>query len=143
MAGYLPVQEGAVGTSHCYSIPPKADFFNGLLKEAAMTKAATHKPMPGLAWPGQKVRWRDPGQARAYGWEALFGPGPFVVVRIVDHSTYGLATGLVLRTAIGEQEIPEVWMTLTDEAAGEGVPQGHVRASAGTNPALVRKEVAT
>ena len=58
-----------------------------------------HEPMPGLARPGQKVRWRNPGEARACGWEALFGPGPFVVVRIVDHSAHGLATGLVLRTA--------------------------------------------
>jgi hypothetical protein len=31
MAGYLPVQEDAVWTSHRYSIPPRTDFFNGLL----------------------------------------------------------------------------------------------------------------
>jgi hypothetical protein len=31
MAGYLPIQEGVVGTSHGYSIPANPDFFNGLL----------------------------------------------------------------------------------------------------------------
>jgi hypothetical protein len=89
-----------------------------------MKTATTPEPMPRLAQPGQKVCWRNPGQARACGWEAVFGPGPFVVVRSVDHSEYGLATGLVLRTAIGEREIYEVWMTPADEAKGESVPSG-------------------
>jgi hypothetical protein len=31
MAGYLPFQEGAVGTSHWYCIPVETDLFNGLL----------------------------------------------------------------------------------------------------------------
>ena len=47
-----------------------------------------------------------------------FGPGPFVVARLVDHSRHRLATGLVLRTALGEQEISEVWPALADEAEG-------------------------
>jgi len=90
-----------------------------------MTTAAIREPMLKLPQPGQKVRWRNPEQARACGWEEVFGPGPFVVIRTVDHSTNGLATGLVLDTAIGEREIHEVWMDLADEAessAGSGRP---------------------
>jgi hypothetical protein len=45
-----------------------------------MTVAVSPKPIPGLLRPGQKVRWRDPECARAWGWEAVFGPGPFEVV---------------------------------------------------------------
>jgi hypothetical protein len=74
--------------------------------------------MTELPWPGQKVAWRNPDQARAWGWEAVFGHGPFVVARTVDHSADGMVAGLVLRTAVGEQEIHEVWLALTDEAAG-------------------------
>ena len=93
--------------------------------EYAMKTTPAPKLMPELPRPGQKVRWRNPGEARACGWEALFGPGPFVVVRTVDHSAHGLATGLVLRTAIGEREIHEVWMALADEA---GCGAGSARA---------------
>jgi hypothetical protein len=78
-----------------------------------------------LPSPGQEVRWRNPDQARAWGWEAAFGPGPFVVARLVDHSRHRLATGLVLRTALGEQEISEVWLALADEpgpAPGDPAP---------------------
>jgi hypothetical protein len=49
----------------------------------------------------------------------VFGPGPFVVVRCVDHSDHGLASGLILRTALGEHEIPEVWLALV-AAPGSG-----------------------
>jgi hypothetical protein len=76
--------------------------------------------MPDLPRPGQQVRWRNPGQARACGWEAVFGPGPYAVVRTVDHSAHGLAAGLVLRTALGEREISEVWLALADEPEGDG-----------------------
>jgi hypothetical protein len=72
-----------------------------------------------LPRPGQKVKWRNPEQARACGWEAVFGPGPYAVVRIVDHSGHGLAAGLVVRTALGEQEISEVWLALADEPASD------------------------
>jgi hypothetical protein len=72
--------------------------------------------MPALPRPGQKVRWRDPQHARACGWEDVFGPGPFAVVRLVDHSDHGLATGLILHTRLGEQEISEVWLALADES---------------------------
>jgi hypothetical protein len=82
--------------------------------------------LPTLSRPGGRVRWRNPEQARAYGWEAVFGPSPFVVVRLVDHSAHGLATGLVLRTGVGEQEIPEVWLAPAEEpedaAGGEPEP---------------------
>ena len=83
-----------------------------------MTATATMTALPGLAWPGQQVCWRNPEQARAWGWEGAFGPGPFVVARIVDHSRHRLATGLVLRTALGEQEISEVWLALAGEPEG-------------------------
>jgi hypothetical protein len=88
-----------------------------------MITADTLRAMPQLPRPDQKVRWRDPEQARACGWEAVFGAGPFAVVRTVDHSDHGLAKGLVLRTALGEQEINEVWLALADPpegAAGSG-----------------------
>jgi len=83
-----------------------------------MTTAATQEPMPGLAQPGQKVRWRNLGQARAWGWEAVFGPGPFEVVQIVDHSKHGLAKGLVLPTLVGKHEVPEVWLAAADAPDG-------------------------
>jgi hypothetical protein len=76
--------------------------------------------MPELPQPGQKVCWRNPAQARACGWEAVFGPGPYAVVRSVDHSAHRLATGLVLRTALGEQELSELWLALADEPEGDG-----------------------
>jgi hypothetical protein len=77
--------------------------------------------MPGLPRPGQKVRWRNPQEARACGWEDVFGPGPFAVARIVDNSAYGLAAGLILRTELGEREFPEVWLALAEEP-DNGVP---------------------
>jgi hypothetical protein len=73
------------------------------------------KAMPQLPRPGEKVRWRNRRRARACGWEDLFGPGPFEVVGLVDRSDRGLAANVVLRTQMGEREIPEVWLTLTDE----------------------------
>ena len=96
-----------------------------------MSLTATMTAMPELPQAGQMVRWRNPAQARACGWEALFGPGPFVVVRTVDHSAHGLAAGLVLRTGIGELEIHEVWMALADEAEGGAGSAGRVPMSSG------------
>ncbi len=83
-----------------------------------MTMAPILQLMPELPRPGQKVRWRDPGCARASGWVDLFGPGPFKVIRLVDKSNQGLASGLILRTKIGRWEISEVWLALAD---GEGI----------------------
>jgi hypothetical protein len=85
-----------------------------------MTAMTTMTAMPELPRPGQQVCWRAPEQARAWGWEALFGPGPYTVVRTVDHSASGLATGLVLRTALGEREISEVWLARADDPSGAG-----------------------
>jgi hypothetical protein len=80
-----------------------------------MITASIPKPMPVLPCPGQKVRWRNPQHARACGWEAVFGPGPFAVVGTVDRSRHGLAAGLILHTRLGDREIPEVWLAMADE----------------------------
>ena len=80
-----------------------------------MTTTPAPKPMPELPRPGQKVRWRNRRRARAWGWEELFGPGPFEVMGVVGRSERGLAANLVLRTNVGEQAIPEVWLALADE----------------------------
>jgi len=94
-----------------------------------MTAAATMKAMPLLPQAGGKVRWRNPEAARARGWESIFGAGPFVVVGTVDHSSNHLATGLILGTALGEQEISEVWLALADDPeddCGSGGAKKHV-----------------
>jgi hypothetical protein len=79
-----------------------------------MAHTLVPKPMPQLPRPDQKVRWRDPPHARLAGWEDIFGAGPFQVVRLVDHSNQGLASGVVLQTNVGEWEISEVWLALTN-----------------------------
>jgi hypothetical protein len=68
-----------------------------------------------LPRPSRQARWWDPCRARAWGWEAVFGPGPFEVVRLVDRSDQGLGTGVVVRTGLGEREISAVWLALADE----------------------------
>jgi hypothetical protein len=73
--------------------------------------------MPALPRPGQKVRWHNRRRARACGWETVFGPGPYEVVGLVDRSDRGLAANIVLRTNMGEREIPEVWLALADGPA--------------------------
>ena len=45
-----------------------------------------------------------------------YGPGPFEVVRVVDHNDRELPAGLILRTQVGEQEVSEIWLTLVDES---------------------------
>jgi hypothetical protein len=57
----------------------------------------------------RRVRWRDPAKARACGWVAVLGAGPFEVVAVADHSEHRLRPGLVLRTDLGEVELSEVW----------------------------------
>jgi hypothetical protein len=57
------------------------------------------------------VCWRDRRRARAWCWEEIFGPGPFEVVGTVDKCDRGLASGLIVRTLIGEREISEIWLT--------------------------------
>jgi hypothetical protein len=73
-----------------------------------------------LPRPGQRVRWRDVRHARALGWLDALGPGPFEVVRVVDHADVGLPPGVVLKTQFGEREINTVWLA---PAAG-GQPGG-------------------
>jgi hypothetical protein len=91
-----------------------------------MTTAAKKRARPALPWPGWKVRWRNPEQARTCGWQDVFGPGPFTVVGIVDHSDQGLARGLVLHTELGEREICEVWLALADEPEDGASRRGRV-----------------
>jgi len=73
--------------------------------------------LPVLPSPGQSVRWRHPQQARVWGWQDIFGPGPFRVVGIVDHSNQAMPTGLLLNTELGEREISELWLELDDDLA--------------------------
>jgi hypothetical protein len=94
-----------------------------------MTTAPGPKHMPALPRPGQKVRWRNRPHARACGWEDFFGPGPYEVVGVVDRSDLGLAANVVVRTNIGEREVPEVWLALADEPAMPGRPAPPCRRS--------------
>jgi hypothetical protein len=84
-----------------------------------MSTTAIPECPPASTRPGQKVRWRDALHARAWGWEEIFGPGPFEVVRIVDRCDHGLGRDLVLQTELGEREIPEVWLTLAEEPGAD------------------------
>jgi hypothetical protein len=82
-------------------------------------KAAPAPPrLPELPRPGQRVRWRNPRDARAWGWAGLFGPGPFEVVRAVARADPALAADVVVRTRLGERAIPEVWLALADGPTG-------------------------
>jgi hypothetical protein len=55
--------------------------------------------------------------ARAWGWEEIFGAGPFEVLRVVDKCDHGLGSDLVLQTELGEREIPAVWLALAESSA--------------------------
>jgi hypothetical protein len=88
--------------------------------------------MPTLPRPGQRVRWRQPRRARAWSWARLYGSGPFEVVCITDHSSQGLAAGVVVRTKIGEAEISEVWLALADEPGA--VPEQSTPPPPGPDP---------
>ena len=80
-----------------------------------MAAAGLPRPMRVLPCPGQKVRWRNPQQARDWGWQDVFGSGPFRVEGLVDHSDRSMPTGLLLHTKLGEREISELWLALEDE----------------------------
>ena len=95
--------------------------------------ANTPRSMPVLPRNGQRVRWRDLAHARSAGWLDLFGAGPFEVVHIVHKHDQGLASGLVLRTKVGEWEISEVWLALDSEP-----PTGNRRSD--NQPAHARNE---
>jgi hypothetical protein len=83
-----------------------------------MSPIPTTPTPPQPPRPGQQARWRDPGQARAWGWAGLLGGGPFEVVYTVDHTDQGLATGLVLRTGLGEREVSVVWLAPAEGQEG-------------------------
>jgi hypothetical protein len=68
-------------------------------------------PPPRLHRPGDLVHWKDGRHARALGWADALGPGPFVVLRVVDKAHLGIPACVVLRTRLGEREINEVWLT--------------------------------
>ena len=69
----------------------------------------TPTPRPPRA--GDLVRWKDGRHARALGWADSYGPGPFVVLRVVDKTHLGIPACVVLRTRLGEREINQVWLT--------------------------------
>jgi hypothetical protein len=97
-----------------------------------MTMTPGPQLMPALPRPGQKVRWRCPQEARRCGWEAVFGAGPFEVVGLVGRGDRELAANVVLRTGMGEQAIPEVWLALADE------PEDGAGGPTGADPSLLR-----
>jgi hypothetical protein len=68
-------------------------------------------PLPRSPRPGDLVHWKDGRHALALGWAEAYGPGPFVVVRVVDKSHLGIPACVVLRTRLGEREINEFWLT--------------------------------
>ena len=80
-----------------------------------MSEAAFPGLMPLLPRPGENVRWRNGQQARVWGWQDVFGAGPFRVLGIVDHSDQKMPTGLLLDTDLGNREISELWLALDDE----------------------------
>lgn len=81
------------------------------------TVFSSHR-MRELAWRGCLVRWRDPRHAQCLGWDEWYGPGPFEVVRVVDHTAEDLPPGLVLKTRLGEREVNSVWFVPAGEQAG-------------------------
>lgn len=68
-----------------------------------------------LPQPGDRVCWRDIRHAQCLGWDKSYGPGPFEVVRIVDHTAQEIPPGIVVNTRLGEREINSVWLVLVDE----------------------------
>lgn len=80
-----------------------------------MIAAPMPPPMPRLPCTGEKVCWRNLNDARAQCWEAVFGPGPFEVVRVVDKTGYGLPAGFIVETNLGNWEINEVWLKLAED----------------------------
>jgi hypothetical protein len=91
-----------------------------------MTTTLTARPGARRCRFGRKVRWRDPDKARDRGWAEALGAGPFEVVSAVDHTRHGLAGGLVLRTAMGEREVPEVWLEPAEGPGGASEPPAKV-----------------
>jgi hypothetical protein len=107
-----------------------------------MTTPSIPGRMPERPRVSAKVRWRDPGNARAWGWVDLFGPGPFELVGVVDRSGHGLAASLVLRTGLGDREIPEVWLALADEPQAGSTAAERCQLLSRNYPSLPRRAAA-
>ncbi len=86
---------------------------------AGLNRAA----VPRSLRPGDLVHWKDHRHAHILGWADAYGPGPFVVVRLVDKSHLGIPACAVLRTKLGEREINEVWLTPFEEAGRDERPE--------------------
>jgi hypothetical protein len=69
--------------------------------------------LPRLPQQGEWVRWRNPLHAKALWLDETFGPGPFQVVGVVDHTQEDIPWGIIIQTEQGELEVNEVWLELT------------------------------
>lgn len=79
--------------------------------------------MPRLPEPGEWVRWRNPRHAHSQWWDESYGPGPFKVVRVVDHSAEDLPAGVLMETRLGVREVNEVWLALVSPANAGAQPE--------------------
>jgi len=69
--------------------------------------------------PGQEVRWRHPRRAFALGWFAVYGPGPFEFVGLVDPDDQETLRCYLIKTASGEKEIDARWVGPIREGTGK------------------------
>ena len=76
--------------------------------------------MPRLPRPGEWVQWRDPRHASTHWWDETFGPGPFEVVCVVDHTLDDAPHGIILKTNLGEREVNEVWLAFAKTSPPTG-----------------------
>lgn len=82
------------------------------------TLLSSHR-MSELPWWGRLVTWCDPRHAHCLCWDEWYGPGPFEVVRVVEHTAEGVPPGLVLKTRLGEREVNSVWLVPVGEHTRE------------------------
>jgi hypothetical protein len=80
-----------------------------------MSSPSLPERMPTPPAAGEWVRWRDPRHAETQWWDTTCGPGPFEVVRVLDHLPEGLPVGVVLKTRRGEREVSEVWLARAEQ----------------------------
>ena len=83
--------------------------------------------------PGELVRWRCRRHALERGWVCSYGPGPFVVARVVGTSRQGGPVRVIVRTLLGDREIDEAW--LAPHRAGQ--PQGEATSWEGYSPEVL------
>jgi hypothetical protein len=53
-------------------------------------------------------------------WDETYGPGPFEVVGVVDHTPDDIPQGLLLKTRLGEREVNSVWLAPEGEPDWQG-----------------------